>query len=88
MEPEVIPRLRRIPVVVFQQDNARAHVFQTTQAFFSAQQITLLPWPAYPLDMSPIVWDFIGRRLARSSGGAYNKNKLRLLVEAFQNIIS
>ena len=63
VEPKVLPLLRRILGAVFQQDNARAHVSQTAQTFFSAQNVMLLSWPAYSLDISPIehVWDFIGR---------------------------
>lgn len=89
VEPEVLPLLRRIPGAVFQQDNARAHVSQTAQAFFSAQQVSLLPWPAYSPDMSPIehVWDFIGRRLARTAGGAHSKTELWRQVEAIWNAI-
>ena len=76
VEPKVLPHLRHIPGAVFQQDNTPAHVSQTAQAFFSAQQVTLLPWPAYSPDTSLIehVLDFIGLRIARSTGGAHNKN--------------
>ena len=90
VEPEVFPLLRRIPGIVFLQDNACAHVPQTAQSFFSAQQVTLLPWPAYSPDMSPIehVWNFIVRELAGTAGGAHNKNELRLQVEAIWNTIA
>ncbi|GFV91849.1 transposable element Tc1 transposase [Trichonephila clavipes] len=49
------------------QDNARPHVAKTVQDFCSAQHMQLLPWLAYPPDMSPIehVWNLVGRRLAR-----------------------
>lgn len=54
MEQEVLPLLRVISDAVFQQDNARAHVSRTEQAFVSAQPVSLLSWPVYSPDMSPI----------------------------------
>ena len=71
------------------QNNAHAHVSQTAQAFFSAQQVMLLPWPSYSPDMSLIehVWDFICLQLVRTAGGAHNKNKHWLQVEAIWDAI-
>ena len=89
LEPEFLSLLRHIPGAVFQQDKSRARISQIAQAFFSAQQVTLLPWPAYSPDMSPIehVWDFIGQRLARTADGDHNKNELWLQVEEIWNAI-
>ncbi|GFX10396.1 transposable element Tc1 transposase [Trichonephila clavipes] len=51
---------------IFQQDNARPHVAKTFREFCSPHQKQLLPWNAYPPDMSPIehVRDLVRRRLA------------------------
>lgn len=89
VEPEVLPLLQSIPGAIFQQDNARVHVSHTVQAFFSTQQVSLLPWPAYSPDMSPIehVWDFIGRRLACTASRAHSKTELWRQVEAIWTAI-
>lgn len=66
MELDAIPFIQRIPVTVFQHDKHSAHITRNIQAFLSAQQVQLLPWPAYLSDMLPIkhVWDYVGERVA------------------------
>ncbi|GFV24814.1 transposable element Tcb2 transposase [Trichonephila clavipes] len=51
------------------------------------QHVTLLPWPAYSLDMSPIeqVWDLVGRCLARDPRSAASKDELLLHKQATWN---
>ncbi|GFY16899.1 transposable element Tcb2 transposase [Trichonephila clavipes] len=55
-----------IPGAIFQQNNAHQHAEKTVLDFCSAEQMQLLPWRAYLLDMSPIerVWGLVGWRLA------------------------
>ncbi|GFV30659.1 transposable element Tcb1 transposase [Trichonephila clavipes] len=47
----------------------------------------LLPWPAYSLDMSPIVhvWDLVGRCLTRDPRSAASKDKHLLSIQAIWN---
>ena len=44
---------------MFQHDNARTHVTRSCTQFLEAENVPVLPWPAYSPDMSPIehVWD-------------------------------
>ncbi len=63
--------IRRLIVVPFihdhhlmlQHDNARPHVARICTQFLEAENIPVLAWPAYSLDMSPIehVWDALDR---------------------------
>ncbi|GFX50461.1 transposable element Tc1 transposase [Trichonephila clavipes] len=61
-----------------QQNNALPHVARYVRDFFSAQHMTLLPWPAYSPGMSPIqhVWDLVCRRLARDLRSTASKDEL------------
>ncbi|GFW42684.1 transposable element Tc1 transposase [Trichonephila clavipes] len=73
------------------QDNACPHVAKTVRDFSSAQQMQLLPWPAYSPDMStPIehVWNSVGRRLARDPRPAVSKDELLLCIQAIWNSLS
>ncbi|GFW80556.1 hypothetical protein TNCV_2416581 [Trichonephila clavipes] len=66
------------------QDNARPHVEKTVRDFCLAQQVQLLPWPAYSPNMSTIghVWDLVGRRLAGDPRPAASKDELLLRKQA------
>uniref|UniRef100_A0AAZ3R0I6 Tc1-like transposase DDE domain-containing protein n=1 Tax=Oncorhynchus tshawytscha TaxID=74940 RepID=A0AAZ3R0I6_ONCTS len=45
--------------LMFQYDNARLHVARICTEFLEAENVTVLSWPAYAPDMSPVehVWD-------------------------------
>ncbi|GFY14615.1 transposable element Tc1 transposase [Trichonephila clavipes] len=77
LQPEVVPFLQGSPGAIFQPDNALPHVAKTVRDFCSAQQMQLLPWPAYFPDMSPIehLGDLVGRRIATfiAVRGGYTK---------------
>ena len=49
----------------FQHDNARPHVTRICTQFLEAENVPVLPLPAYSPDMSPIehVWDALDRRV-------------------------
>ena len=49
----------------FQHDNARPHVTRICTQFLEAENVPVIPCPAYSTDMSPIehVWDPLGRRV-------------------------
>ncbi len=51
--------------LMLQHDNARPHVAMICTQFPEAENIPVLAWPAYSLDMSPIghVWDALDRRI-------------------------
>ena len=61
--PIVVPFLRRHHLIFH--DNARPHVARIFTQFLEAENVPVLPWPAYSPDMSPIehVWDALGRRV-------------------------
>ena len=48
---------------LFQQDNAPAHVSERTKAFFSADGVQLLRWPANCPDLNPVanLWGIFTR---------------------------
>ena len=80
LQPEVVPFLQGIPGATFQLDNSRSHIAKTVRNFCSAQQVQLLPWPAYEH-----VWDLVGRRLARNPRPAASKDELCLPIRAIWN---
>jgi transposase len=45
--------------LMFQHDNARPHVARICAEFLEAENVPVLPWPAYSPDMLPIqhIWD-------------------------------
>ena len=54
-----------VNVLVFQDDNARAHRARIVNAHLQQHNIYRMPWPAVNPDLSPTehVWDMIGRRV-------------------------
>ncbi|GFU35863.1 transposable element Tcb2 transposase [Trichonephila clavipes] len=87
LQPEVVPFLQGILGAIFQQDNAHPHVTKTVRDFCSAQDMQLLPWPAYLPDMSPIehVWNLVGWHLARDPCPAASIDELLLCIQAIWN---
>ncbi|UYV83854.1 hypothetical protein LAZ67_X000432 [Cordylochernes scorpioides] len=63
LRPVPLPYLQGVPNALYQQDNARPHTVRISQQ--ALQDVHMLSWPPYSLDLSPIehVWDIIGRRL-------------------------
>ena len=58
LRPIVVPFIRRHHLM-FQHDNARPHVTWICTQFLEAENVSVIPWPAYSPDMSLIehVWD-------------------------------
>ena len=63
LSPFVVPFIRRHHLM-FQHDNAQTHVARICTQFLDAENVPILPWPAYSPDMSPIehVWDALDRQ--------------------------
>ncbi len=64
LSPIVVPFIHDHHLML-QHDNARPHVARIRTQFLEAENILVLAWPAYSLDMSPIehVWDALDRRI-------------------------
>ncbi len=64
LRPIVVPFIHDHHLML-QHDNAWPHVGRICTQFLEAENIPVLAWPAYSLDMSPIkhVWDALDRRI-------------------------
>ncbi|GFV63764.1 transposable element Tcb2 transposase [Trichonephila clavipes] len=87
LQLEVFPFLQGIPGAIFQLDNARPRVAKTVRHFCSAQQMHLLPWPAFSPDISNIehVWDLVDRLLTRDLRPPASKDEFLLPIQAIRN---
>ncbi|GFW27910.1 transposable element Tcb2 transposase [Trichonephila clavipes] len=80
--------MQRLPVAIFQQDNARPHSTRVSQNCL--RTVPTLPWPARFPDLSPIehIWDHLGLRIGHPT--SLNELEARLQQiwnEMFQHII-
>ena len=68
---------------MFQHDNAQPHVARICTQFLEAENVPVLPWPAYSPDMSPIehVWDALDRRVRQRVSVPSNIQQLRTAIE-------
>ncbi len=64
LRPIVVPFIHDHHLML-QHDNAQPHVARICSKFLEAENIPVLAWPAYSLDMSPIehVWDALDWRI-------------------------
>ncbi len=64
LRPTVVPLIHDHHLML-QHDNPRPHVARICTQFLETENIPVLAWPAYSLDMSPIehVWDALDRRI-------------------------
>ena len=72
---------------MFQHDNAPPHATRICTQFLEAENIPVLPWPAYSPDMSPIehVWDALDGHVCTGSTSACSSSRdiqqLRTAIE-------
>ncbi len=83
-----IPRPIVVPFIhdhhlMLQHDNAQPHVARICKQFLKAENISVLAWPAYSPDMSPIehVWDALDRRIRQRVPVTANIQQLRTAIE-------
>ncbi len=82
LRPIVVPFIHDHHLML-QHDNARPHVAKICTQFLEAENIPVLAWPAYSLDMSPIelVWDALDRRILQRVPVPANIQQLRTAIE-------
>ncbi len=82
LRPIVVPFIHN-HYLMLQHDNARPHVARICKQLLEAENITVLTWPAYSLDMSPIehVWDALDRRIRQHVPVLTNVQQLRTAIE-------
>ncbi len=82
LRPIVVPFIHNHHLML-QHDNARPHAARISTQFLEAENIAILAWPAYSLDMSPIehVWDALDRRIRQRVTVHGNIQQLRTAIE-------
>ena len=82
LRPTVFPFIRH-HYLMFQYDNAQSQVARIWSQFLEAENVPVLPWPAYSPDMSPIelVWDALDWRVQQRVPLPANIQQLRTAIE-------
>ncbi|GFU64301.1 transposable element Tcb2 transposase [Trichonephila clavipes] len=67
LQPQVLPLMQRLPIAIFQQDNAQPPMARVSQDCL--RSVTILPCPVRSPDLSPIedIWDHLGWRVGHST---------------------
>ena len=76
LRPTVLPFLQQQPRgVIYQHDNARSHTAGIVQTSLGANNVNVLPWPAFSPDTSPIehLWDVVDRRVRQHPHPSVNQ---------------
>lgn len=88
LRPVVVPFVRRYRLTL-QHDNARPHVARVCSEYLQAENVDVLPWPAFSPDLSPIehLWDILDRAIRARQPQPGNVQDLRqALVEEWNRI--
>ena len=82
LRPIVVPFIHDHHLML-QHDNAQPHVARICTQFLEAENIPVLAWTAYSVDMSPIehVWDALDRHIRRHVPVPANIQQLRRAIE-------
>ena len=86
--PHVLP-LVNAHNLTFQHDNARPHVARVCRDFLNQNNVQVLDWPPYSLDLNPIehLWDALDRRVRKRANVPNNVAQLQLaLIQEWNNI--
>lgn len=74
---------------IFMQDNARCHTARSTKAFFSAQRMQVMEWPAFSSDLNPIenLWGYLARKVYAGGRQYQTLQELKTVVlEEWQKV--
>ena len=82
LRPIVVPFIH-LHQLMFQHDNERLHVTRICTQSLEAENVPVLPWPAYSPDISPIehVWDALDRCVRQLVPVPANIQQLYLAIE-------
>ena len=82
LRPIVVPFIHHHHLLL-QHDNTRPHVARICTQFLEAENIVVLAWPAYSLDMSPIehAWDALDQCLRNRVSVSANIQQLHTAIE-------
>lgn len=79
LRPVVLPFLEQhADVTTLQQDNARPHSARVTRDFLNENNVTVMEWPPYSPDLSPIehLWDQLKTAIAQRQPRPCNRREL------------
>ncbi|CAD6193399.1 unnamed protein product [Caenorhabditis auriculariae] len=77
-------RCRRRANMIFQQYNASVHASNSTLAWFAANNVVLLDWPAFSPDLNPVenLWSVLVRRVYANAKQYTTVNDLKRAIRA------
>lgn len=91
LQSHLLPYLRRRPraQLIFQQDNAAVHASHSTKAWFLANNVNVLDWPACSPDLNPVenLWAIMVRKIYANSKQYNSVSELKdAIVDVWNNL--